>query len=215
MKRHFPVLLCGIALAGALGCRSIYYSAWESLGKHKRDLLKERVEDARDGQETAAKQFKDALTRLKELTRFDGGDLEKAYNALKADQDRFTARADALRERIRAMEQVAKDLFAEWTGEIESISSPRLREDSRVKLKRTQERFDELSMAMKRAEQGMEPVLTQFRDYVLYLKHNLNAQAIGSLRGESLNIEKEMLQLIAEMNSAISKADAFVKELPE
>ena len=37
---------------------------------------------------------------------------------------------------------------------------------------------------MKRAEQSMQPVLRTLRDNVLYLKHNLNAQAIGALRGE-------------------------------
>ena len=67
----YPTLLL-VALLFT-GCRSMYYSAWESVGKHKRDLLKDRVEEAREGQVAAAQQFTNALTRLKDLYRFDGG----------------------------------------------------------------------------------------------------------------------------------------------
>ncbi len=35
------------------GCKSTYYGAWESMGVHKRDILVERVEKARDDQEQA------------------------------------------------------------------------------------------------------------------------------------------------------------------
>ena len=60
----------------------------------------------------------------------------------------------------------------------------------------------------------MEPVLVQFRDQVLYLKHNLNAQAIGSLQGETRDIEKEIIKLIADMNASIAQADSFIANLP-
>jgi len=35
----------------------------------------------------------------------------------------------------------------------------------------------------------MGPVLTAFHDQVLYLKHNLNAQAIASLQSELVSVE--------------------------
>jgi uncharacterized membrane protein YqgA involved in biofilm formation len=66
---------------------------------------------------------------------------------------------------------------------------------------------------MKRAEGSMEPVLKQFRDQVLYLKHNLNAQAIGALKGETMDIEKEIQQLIEDMNNSIREADSFIQGL--
>ena len=59
----------------------------------------------------------------------------------------------------------------------------------------------------------MTPVLTQFNDYVLYLKHNLNAQAIASLKGEAANIQSEISRLIESMNRSISRADEFVKHM--
>lgn len=212
MQRVFVLLLVCLA---ALGCRSTYYSIWETLGKHKRDLLKDNVEKARDDQQAAAEQFKDALTRLKELTGFKGGDLEKIYNRLNDDYKRSEEKATAVKERVRKVEQVANDLFKEWEQEAGSIQSPTLRASSRSKLTETKRKYESLYQAMLRAERSMQPVLTQFRDQVLYLKHNLNAQAIGALKGEVTNIEGDVSALLKEMNRAIAEADAFIKALPE
>lgn len=198
----------------AAGCRSTYYAAWEKLGVEKRDILKKRVVAARDEQKAAGEEFKDAMTRLKEITGFDGGKLEKAYNDLKSDYDDCSSRADAVRKRIKDMETVAGDLFSEWEKEITQISTPTLQAGSREQLKATRERYQGLHSALKNAESSMAPVLTQFKDYVLYLKHNLNAQAIASLKGEATNIQAEISKLIAQMNQSIAKADEFVKNMP-
>jgi len=211
MQRMSFLLLCLLLV----GCRSTYYSVWETFGKHKRDLLRDNVEQVRDDQQAAAEQFKDALTRLKELTGFKGGDLEKIYDRLNADYKSSEAKAATVRDRIHKVEQVAGDLFKEWEQEIGSIQNPNLRASSRSKLTETKAKYESLHTAMVRAERSMQPVLTQFRDHVLYLKHNLNAQAIGALKGEVGTIESDVSALLKEMNRAIAEADAFIKTLPE
>lgn len=195
------------------GCRSTYYAAYEKFGVYKRDLLKDRVADARDGQEAAGEQFQDALTRLKEITRFDGGKLEKAYDSLKSEYDDCVAKASQVHKRIEAMETVAADLFAEWEKELNEISTPSLRDSSRQQLAATRERYEAVHRALKSAEQSMAPVLTQFNDYVLYLKHNLNAQAVASLKGEATDIQNDISRLIEQMNASIAKANEFIKTL--
>ena len=195
------------------GCRTTYYSTMEKFGVHKRDILKENVEEALDEQQKAAAQFKDALTRLRELYNINGGDLEKTYDRLKADFDLSEKRANAVRERIGKVETVAGDLFKEWEKEIGEMESSNLASQSRQKLQATRGKYETLHAAMKRAEASMEPVLKQFRDQVLYLKHNLNAAAIGALKGETLDIEKEIQQLIKDMNASIQQADSFIKGL--
>jgi Protein of unknown function (DUF2959) len=213
MKKLMWVALLG-AVMWAPGCRSAYYSAWEKFGVYKRDILKKRVEEARDDQKAASQQFKDALTRLKELYGFQGGDLEKTYNSLQKDYDRSVEKADAVHSRVKAVETVAGDLFAEWQKEIGEISSENLRQSSREKLRETRAKYDELHTSLKRAEQSMDPVLTQFHDQVLFLKHNLNAEAIGSLKGETASIQADIARLIEEMNASIAQADKFIKSLP-
>ena len=212
LSRMGLLVMLTTCLLGA-GCRTAYYAAWEKFGVEKRDILKKRVVAARDEQKEAGEQFKDAMTRLKEMTSFDGGQLEKAYTGLKSDFDDCSAKAEAVRGRIKDMDSVAEDLFAEWEKEITEISSPNLQGSSREQLRATRARYLGLQAALKSAEKSMDPVLTQFNDYVLYLKHNLNAQAIASLKGEATNIQAEISKLITQMNLSIAKADEFVKTL--
>ena len=209
--RHLGwILAMGLVLCG---CRSAYYATMEKFGVYKRDLLKKSVTAARDDQKAASEQFKDALTRLKELYNYQGGDLEKTYNELSRQYDRSTAKANAVHKRISEMETVAKDLFAEWEKEIGEISSEKLRDSSKDKLRETKSRYDELHTALKRAEQSMDPVLVRFHDQVLFVKHNLNAAAIASLKGETLDIQNDISKLLQDMNAAISKADSFINTL--
>jgi len=197
-----------------LGCRGAYYSTMEKFGVYKRDLLKKSVIATRDDEKAAGQQFTNALERIKELYGFQGGDVEKMYNGLNKEYERSVERADAVHKRIKEMETVAEDLFNEWEKEIQQISSSELQASDRQKLRQTRRRYDELHAALKRAEQSMDPVLTRLHDQVLYLKHNLNAEAIASLKGESTNIQGEISSLLQDMNAAIAQADTFVKTLP-
>jgi Protein of unknown function (DUF2959) len=211
-RRRAALALCLCAcLLG--GCRSTYYSVMETFGKQKRDLLKDALTDAGEAQQDATEQFKDALTQLKELTGYDGGELEKRYNAFKGEYDACTEASDAVSGRIRKVEQIADDLFAEWDKELAEISSANLRADSRRKLGQTKARYETLHGSLVKAEGTLAPVLTQMKDYVLYLKHNLNAVAVGSLKTEAESISAEINRLIGDMNRSIQQTESFVKEL--
>jgi hypothetical protein len=214
LQRFWTGLALAICLVFAGGCRSAYYATYEKFGVYKRDLLKKNVTKARDGQQAAQEQFKDALTRLKEITGYDGGNLEKAYNQLKSEQEACAAKAKAVSSRIRDVETVAGDLFAEWEKEIGQIETPSLRDSSKQKLEATRRKYNEMHTALVSAERSMNPVLRQLNDYVLYLKHNLNAEAIASLKGEAVNVQAEIAQLIEQMNKSIARADEFVKAMP-
>ncbi|GAL17580.1 hypothetical protein JCM19235_6133 [Vibrio maritimus] len=54
----------------------------------------------------------------------------------------------------------------------------------------------------------MTPVLN-----TLYLKHNLNASAIGSLQGELISLENDIQVAINQMNTAIEESDKFTGKL--
>jgi hypothetical protein len=208
----------GIAFIGvtllAGGCRSAIYSAYEKVGVYKRDLLKKRVIAARDEEKEAGEQFKDALTKLRELYGNQNTPLEKTYDQLKGEFDDSNSRAEAVRKRVRDVETVAADLFREWEAEIKQISTESMRSSSREQLRQTRQRYEEMHTSLKRAEESMDPVLTKFRDHVLFLKHNLNAQAIASLKGEAVSIQNDIARLIEDMNRSIQRADEFIKQMP-
>ncbi|MDP1587659.1 MAG: DUF2959 family protein [Prosthecobacter sp.] len=206
------LLLASLVFALA-ACNSVYYAAWEKLGYEKRDLLKSAVKAARGEQKEAGEEFQDALTQLQKLAGYRGGNLESAYNRFKGEYEDCEAQATAVRDQIREVDTVARDLFREWEREIRQYESASLAADSRRKLADTRSRFEQLSSSLHAAESTMEPVLRQFRDQVLYLKHNLNAAAVGSLRGKADTIQGDIQRLLAQMNRSIAEADRFIQSL--
>lgn len=214
MNRSAPLarqlLLC-ITLALGLGaCQSLYFRAQEALGNPKRDILVSRVEKAQASQSEAKEQFRDALEQFRAVARTPDTPLSRKYDTLRAELDRSEARAKEVRDRIDAVEDVSKALFREWEAELDQYSDPGLRRSSETRLRETQRRYERLMAAMRRAEARMEPVLRPFRDQVLYLKHNLNAQAFAALEDELREIEVDVEALIREMESSIAEADAFL-----
>jgi hypothetical protein len=215
MNKRLSIALTGLLLAGFLtGCNSMMYSAYEKVGVYKRDLLKKRVVAARDEQKAAGEQFQDALTKLRAMYGSTGSNLEKAYDKLQGEYNESAARAESVRKRVRDVETVAEDLFKEWEKEINEITSESMRATSRDQLRQTRNRYGEMHIALKRAEESMTPVLTKFKDHVLVLKHSLNTQAIATLKGEAVSIQTEIGRLIDDMNKSIQRADEFIKQMP-
>jgi len=195
------------------GCQKAYYSAMEKVGYEKRDILSDRVENARESQQDAKEQFASALDRYKSVVRFDGGDLEEKYQTLKDEYETSESRAEDVRSRIASVEDVADALFAEWADEITQYTNKDLQKSSRAKLAETKTKYAKLLRAMKKASAKMDPVLAAFKDQVLYLKHNLNAKAISALEGELSSIQSDVGALIKDMDASISEADAFIATL--
>jgi hypothetical protein len=182
------------------------------MGKEKRHLLRDQVEKSQKDQQRASEEFSNALARLKQMYGLDGGDLEKMYDRLSDDYENCENRAAMIDERIEKVNRIANDLFDEWRSEISQIQNAAFRSKSREKLRATQNRYARLESAMKRSRRRMTPVLTNLRDYVLFLKHNLNAQAIGALKSEVGSIEIDVDRLMRDIRNSISEADAFLKE---
>ena len=202
--------LMTLLLITPMGCQGLYFDAMEKMGYHKRDLLVSRVEDARDSQEQAKEQFRSALERFSSVLNFHGGPLQEKYEQLREEFELSEKKANNVQDRIDAVEDVADALFVEWERELDSYSSDRLRQTSQAKLTRTKKQYSQLLKAMKRAESKIDPVLNAFRDQVLFLKHNLNAQAIASLQEELSSMEGDIASLIQEMESSIKEADTFI-----
>ncbi|MEZ9870994.1 MULTISPECIES: DUF2959 domain-containing protein [Vibrio] len=195
------------------GCQSAYYSAMEQVGYHKRDIMVDRVEDAKESQQDAQEEFTSALEALSSLTNFSGGDLEDMYNQINDKYQDSEKAAQNVSDRIAAIEDVSDALFEEWQSELDLYTSDSLRRSSEQKLRETKSSYQKMLSAMKRAEKKMDPVLNTLRDNTLYLKHNLNASAVGSLQGEFMSLEKDIAYAIEQMNAAIAESDKFLAQL--
>ncbi|WP_299687066.1 DUF2959 domain-containing protein [uncultured Vibrio sp.] len=197
------------------GCQSAYYSAMEQVGYHKRDIMVDRVEDAKESQQEAQEEFTHALEALSSLTNFNGGDLESMYNQINDKYQDSEKAAQDVSDRIAAIEDVSDALFEEWQAELDLYTNDSLRRSSEQKLSETQASYQTMLSAMKRAEKKMDPVLNTLRDNTLYLKHNLNASAIGALQGEFMSLEEDIAYAIEQMNAAIAESDKFLTQLKQ
>lgn len=219
MKLRVVILLVLILNAAACenpikkAARNAGYSAYELVGVEKRDLLKRRVDNAKEEQQEAGEDFQDALAKLKAVYGFEGGNVEKQYNSLKSSYEEAKDQSQDVKESIQKVETVAKDLFNEWEKEIDTMQTASLKDRSRRSLADTQSRYAKLHSNLKAAEERMDPVLQKLGDQVLFLKHNLNSQALASLKKEETRIQGEVNSLIAEMNKSIQAADEFIKRL--
>jgi ElaB/YqjD/DUF883 family membrane-anchored ribosome-binding protein len=212
MPRHYvPALVAAVSLLG--GCETAYYSAMESVGIPKRDILASRVVAARDAQQEAKEQITDALTEFGRVVGYEGGDLEAKYRKLAARLEDSEDAAATVRTRIDEVESVAEALFAEWQKELGQYSSASLRVKSEQQLRQTRARYGEMHGAMRRAEARLEPALQPLRDQVLFLKHNLNARAVAGLKGEVARMDAEVNRLVAELDAAIAEANRFIADL--
>ncbi|NVJ61301.1 MAG: DUF2959 domain-containing protein [Gammaproteobacteria bacterium] len=198
-----------------LGCQSAYYGALEKVGIHKRDVMVSRVESANETQLEAKQQFQTALQKFKSVRQFNGGNLENIYETLNDEYETSAALADKINSRINDIESVSDALFEEWEKELSEYTSESLKQKSAQQLTKTKSQYRRLIRAMKNAETSMKPVLNVFKDQVLFLKHNLNAQAIASLKGELNNIESNVATLIKQMNKSIDEANQFIKTMSQ
>lgn len=212
MNYLYRLLILSVFLM-LMGCSTMYLEALEKVGIPKRDVMVSRVEKARDTQEETKEQFKSALEQFTAATNFDGGDLEATYKRLNDAYEASVAKAEEVRSRIADIESVSEALFTEWKQEITQYSSAAMKQNSQKKLNTTQTHYRQLIASMKQAEAKIEPILTVFNDQVMFLKHNLNARAIASLKGELSTIKSDVSALVISMEQSINEANAFISTM--
>ncbi|MBL8841211.1 MAG: DUF2959 domain-containing protein [Planctomycetes bacterium] len=211
---HRALALVALAAFGALpACNSAAIALREKFGFAKREQLVDRVQEARDGQEEAKQQFKSALEQFLAFTKVDGGELEAVYKKLNDEYEASVDASDEVKSRIEKVEAVSDALFKEWEAELDQYSDPALRRSSEAQLSDTRGKYATLLSAMQTAAQKMDPVLANFRDKVLFLKHNLNAQAIASLQQSVDVLKSDVSKLVADMEASIAEANKFIEQM--
>jgi len=211
------VIVLGIGMFGVVagaGCSSTGIAVRESVfGIAKREQLVDRVEEARDSQEAAKKQFASALDEFVAITNQQGSDLEGRYKSLKKEFDRSKSRADDVRSRINKVETVGNSLFSEWAADNAKIGNASMKSAAESQRSASRGTFDNMVRVMHEAERKMDPVISAFQDQVLFLKSNLNAQAVAGLQGEVSRIQGDVTRLVQDMQASIDEANRFIDKM--
>lgn len=195
------------------GCHSTYYKAMSTLGKEKRDILVSRIKDAKKDQDQTKQKLQTTMESFQALTGFKGGSLEKSYKRLNSDYEDAASQADKLHDKIQSIDQVSNDLFKEWQGEINAMDNGKLKSQDSVMLRNAKVRQATYMRAMHQTEDQIAPVLKTFHDQVLFLKHNLNARAIGSLKNTSAGLQSDVAGLVQSIDASSQEADKLISSL--
>lgn len=187
--------------------------SYDTFYKAPRDVLVSRVESARDVQIDTAEEFKTALEKFKEVTQFQGGDLEATFNKLNSAFKSSESAANKVSDRVDNVVSAANNLLDEWRAELDQYNDPAIRQRANKQFDETRLHAQKMIAAMRKAEKKTEPVLAAFKDQVLFVKHNLNMQAISSLTQENQVIENDVADLIKEMEISIAEAEEFIRSI--
>lgn len=198
-----------------VSCTQLYYKAQEKIGNEKRDILVDRIKKGRSEQEKAKEQYKTTLEAFQAATGFQGGQTEEVYKKLKKEYDEAAEKTKKVSDRITSIEQVSGDMFSEWEKELAGMKNAELRAKSNTLLRATRKRYSDLIRKMKAVEAKAKPVLKAFEDQVLYIKHNLNAEAITSLKNNVGKMDAEVQLLLRDIEVSTREADAFIASLPQ
>jgi Protein of unknown function (DUF2959) len=212
VRRTVCIPLIAVTLL-VTGCTTAYYKTMQTLGKEKRDILVQRIKDAKKDQDQTKQQLQTTMESFQALTGFQGGSLEKSYKRLNSDYESANSQAGKLHDKIQSIDQVSNDLFKEWQGEIAAMGNAKLKAQDTVMLRNAKTRQATYMRAMRRTEDQIAPVLKAFRDQVLFLKHNLNSRAIGSLKATTAGLQGDVADLIQSIDASSQEADKLISSL--
>jgi hypothetical protein len=213
MKTRFSVLMLSAVVLACSGCYQAYDTTLETFGKSKKDTLIDRIAAARDAQAQTKEQFALALDEFRAIAGYKGFLLEEKYKELKSQYDQCESQTHTVENQLTEVRRAAKSLFRQWEDEMETFSSSVARRSSEQKYKEMQTRYDAVINAMDRVCDKFYPALSAFKDQVLLLKHNINAQAQIASGGEQAVAEREISLLTQEIDRAMAQADSFIRQM--
>jgi hypothetical protein len=196
-----------------VGCQGPYMRFTEQHGFQQRDVFVNGIEVARNSQEEARGRFLAALATFSQVVKFRDGELQSNYQQFDDEFAETRSSAEDVRAGIESVQNVAQRVFADWQSELDNHAHDDLRRLSQRKLEQARHDYSELVGAMRNVEVKMVPILVAFQDQLLFLKHNLNPQAIAALDNELEVIRAQTAALIEAMDVSIAEADSFVNAL--
>lgn len=200
-------------LMSLTSCSTLYYNTWELLGKEKRDVLKMNMEDVDDQQKDVEEKVSDTLALIRKNYNFKEGKLEATYDRMKEDYEDAKSLADDYSEQVQKTIDIADDLFDEWEDEAKELSNANYRTTSLKQLRQTKASFKRSEKSMRRVENSLNKLLKSYNDQVVYLKHSLNAKAVGNLKAELSEIKRNIEILSSRIEKSKQQNLEFLNRL--
>lgn len=143
----------------------------------------------------------------------DAKDRKKLYKDLQREMENTEKRRAKISEESAKMNAEADTLFGQWATSAAAIESPDLRKRSEERLQETQAKYDEIGTVGQKAGDLYAPFMGALQDQVTYLGHDLNPDAIASLKPEAAKMNTNADKLVQSIDDTISTANTNIGAL--
>ena len=207
------ILTIAVSAFGIVGCRSsTYYNAMDTVGYEKREMLTDRVQEARNSQVEARQQLQTALYTLRRVESVPAGQLPELRDDLDSEVGKTKDKIEDLKDDIASVESIAASLFDEWEEDLVKFDSAELREKSRQDLTATKRGYSEMIGALRDTQQRLETVIMPLEDQVLFLDHAANAGQTPRKSEKLDEVREQISGLIEELDDSIDRTERFIEE---
>ena len=210
------IILTTIAISTALvGCKSTYYEAAETVGYERREMLTDRMQDARDSQVAAKQQLQTALYTLRRVGSVPEEEVADLHHDLETEVDRTDEQIEDLHEDIASVESVAQAMFDDWEDDLAKYESEDLRSRSRQELQETRQSYRELIGSLRETEQKLQSVIPPMKDQVLSIEHAMKAGRAPEKSDDLEEVREKISTLIEDLDDSIDRTQRFIDETVE
>ncbi len=200
-----------IGVLGMLGCRTgAYYSAMDKVGYERREILADRLQDARASQLEAKEQLGRALSSLRRIDTVPVSGLEDLHADLKHQAGDTKDALNDLRSNIASVDSVARSMFSQWGDDLARINDDTVRRQSAAKMRETQQDYNQLSASLRDTEHRLANVVPALQDQVIVLETSLRAGIRPGKTATLQEVRDQVSSLIEDLQGSIDRTQHFI-----
>ena len=211
------IILTTIAVAALAGCKSstTVVKAMDTIGFEKREMLKDRLQEARDAQVAAKQQLQSALYTLRRMDTVAPTEMADLHDDLESEVNKTEDEIDDLNDNIQSVESVAQVMFEDWQEDLAKYEDQQLRQKSQEELRQTQQNYNAMIAQLKSTHEKLVSLVPALKDQVLYVEHSINA-GVKPQESEKLDdVREQVSSLIEELEGSIDRTQRFIEEETE
>jgi hypothetical protein len=211
--RRIILTTIAVSALGSFGCRSsTYYEAMDTVGYEKREMLVDRVEEARDTQIEAKQQLQTALYTLRRFESIPAGELTQLRDDLDGEVDKTEGQLNELQGDIQSVESIAQEVFDDWEAELQKYDSDELRRKSAQELEETKRNYGALISELRSTHEKLATVIAPLKDQVLFIEHAINAGETPPKSDKLDDVRQQISTLIEELEGSIDRTQRFIEQ---
>lgn len=176
------------------------------------DELLRRIERVQAETALAKESAHSALTELCTLVSPGfKGDAATAFAKFIAASEASEEQGETLRDSVEPMRDAADGLFRRWTKDMEAFGNSRMRQRSQTRLDETRTSYQGIVGATQAAQIALDAFHDDLRDHATFLRHDLNANSVASLRSDVRELRAQIDGLDVRFDATVAAARAYVE----